>query len=435
MNLPSHRLRAQSKRPRKILIPQPRHKTKQHTFLNSPFLQNVLPLIATPSCIPLSHTPPTMTNSSEQHQHQSLDIGDSSKIPIPDSANLSLQQIGLAYVRAAKILRSTSQFPLGGMRGEFALARIPHIINTQRIQPHPDARVLALEIEAIAAQAVGQIGLLGMTTEFVVNLEAFSKIDIAEQDVDQLKQLALHYEPVRLDTFLRYTQKGSTSRFFHELATRPVQPTSLGVRIVKREGILTSLGVVALCSLPVAFYLYHRIRVIQVEQLINVSLAILATTLLAAANPLHRMLYNNWSILEALGLRMTLNEDTVNNVRLENHRSVGIGLVANGEMGMISGDAGYASVFTKRGVNPGPLTLTVLTFYPEHWMVVDQDGKLVLIYRDGKAVELVIQGEAANVRPLKGKPCDPPKNRYVLNVGSRPTDYMMGYAAENCLVE
>lgn len=379
-----------------------------------------------------------MTNDSKQQHHdhhQTLDIGDSSKIPIPNSANLSLQQIGLAYVRAANILRSTSQFPLGGMRGEFAMARIPHIINPRRVQPHLDARVLALEIEAIASQAVGQVGLLSMTTEFVVNLEAFSRIDIAEQDVDQLEQLALHYEPVRLDTFLRYTQKGSTMRFFHELAMQPVQHTSRGVRIVKREGILTALGVVAICSLPVAFYLYHRANAVDVEKLISMSLTIIAATLLAAANPLHRMLYNNWGILEALGLRMTLNEDTVNNVRSEKHRSVGIALVANGEMGMISAEAGYASVYSKRGVNPGPLTLTVLTFCPEHWMVVDQDGKLVLLYREGNAVELVVQGEASRLRPLKGKPCDPPRNQYVLNVGSRPTDYMMGYAAENCLVE
>lgn len=367
--------------------------------------------------------------------HQPLHIGDSSKTPIVDPSNLSLEEIGLTYVRAARILRSTSHFPLGGMRGQLAMTRIPHIINPNRSQLHPDARLLALEIEAIAAQAVGQIGLLSLSTEFVPNLEAFSRIEIPEDDSSQLQILALHYEPVRLDTYLRYTQKGSTIRFLHELVLRPMQRTTRGIRIIKPEGILTALGVVAICMPPVLFFLYMRARVIDVEKCIQVSLAIVAATLLAAANPIHRMMYNNWSILEALAMRMTLDEDTVYNVRLEHHRRVGIGLVANGEMHMISGDAGYASVFSMRGVNPGPLTLTVLTFCPEHRMVVDQDGRLVLLYKNGMAVELVIQGEPSTPRPLKGRPCDTPQSRYVLNIGSRPSDFMMGHAAENCLVE
>lgn len=380
----------------------------------------------------MSVTPPSDV------QQAILDIGDTSKPPFSTPPTLHLSTpaaIGRCYARAAVILRSKSHFPLSGLRGTLASSRLPHIVNPSRTTLHPDAQLLALDIEAVAMQAIGELGNTSISTEFVINLEAFACIHVDEYDDYAVAELALAYEPVRLDTFLRYTTKGSTSRFFNQLAARPMQRTSQGVRIVKRDGLITGLGVVVLCLLPVLFYVYRRAGIADTEKVIQVSITIMAATLLSASGPMHRMLYNNWDLREALSLRMTLNEDTMHNVHRKDQRYVGLGLVANGEMDMISGDVGYASPFSKRGVNPGPLTLSVLTYYREHWVVVDQDGRLLLLYRGETAVELMLRGTPDRPMPLKGTPCDLPRNYYVLNVGLRPVDYMVGFAAENCLVE
>lgn len=109
--------------------------------------------------------------------------------------------------------------------------------------------------------------------------------------------------------------------------------------------------------------------------------------LLTVASSIYEMMYSNWSILEAQARHMTLDAINVYNVRLEHPRRAGIGTVVGGEMRMVQRDAGHSEVFSMSGVSPGPSTANVLTFCPEHYMNLAQNGKLVLLYKSGMPVE------------------------------------------------
>lgn len=74
---------------------------------------------------------------------------------------------------------------------------VRHIINPSRSQLHPDTRPLTLEVKAIAAGAISQIGLLRLSAEFVHILEVFSRIELPEDDLNQLHSFALRHEPTK----------------------------------------------------------------------------------------------------------------------------------------------------------------------------------------------------------------------------------------------
>lgn len=195
-----------------------------------------------------------------------------------------------------------------------------------------------------------------------------------------------------------------------------VHYTRGGPRISRSVGVLTSTFVVLLSSIPVLVYLVIRIGKADVEDIIQTALAIAAGTLLIIASPLHRIIYNNWSLSEAISGRMTLDEDTVGNIQSkEERREVGIGLIVKGYMDLISREATYASPYSDTGLDPGPMPLGILTLHPNHKLVVDINGALVLIYGDGKAIQLSVRGTKSKEGHLKARPYKVMGHYYVLN--------------------
>lgn len=174
----------------------------------------------------------------------------------------------------------------------------------------------------------------------------------------------------------------------------PLFSTTEGYQIPYRMGIFTaSLVIIASCG-PTFVYLALRVNQTDPESVIQTSLAILASTLFIISSPIHRIIFNNWRISDALFGVMTLNDDTILNIKSEKmRRELGIALIVQGEMKLFSKDAGYSAHYSSK-LNPGPMMLSILTFHPLHRMLVDQDGKIVLKYADGNTVQIQAQLES-----------------------------------------
>lgn len=378
------------------------------------------------------------------------------------------EEIGKRYAKAAEKLRNANLF---APRNEKGLKFYGHNFDTSRRHLHQDSEFFASQIETVVAQVCGGVDHEAFESDFVVNLEAFSTLHVSGDVIEGRKRLAYAYIPIRLVTFLRYTSRGRRRDYYrHDIeydlegavqffglgvgfeprkvsgdkgkAVRPtlnlglaktglalnrktsdrprsppMQQTLAGLRIHRPAGWLTSSFVLFISSIPVITYLSLRIQKADVEEIIQTALAIAAATLLVVAAPLHRIIFNNWPISEALSARMTLDEDTVSNISgRKDCREVGIGLIARGDMELLSSDASYAVPFSPRGLNPGPMMLSILTMHHTHKLVVDQNGALVLMYGDENAVQLLVVGRRGNEAPLQARRYGLAKSWYVLSV-------------------
>lgn len=149
------------------------------------------------------------------------------------------KEIGQSYVRAAAQLRTTGEF---GRRNAQALSLVGHTYDESRTQVSEDAVEFAYQIERIASQVCAILSDHRFESDFVVHLEAFSRIWADEGDQDALERIAAAYVPVRfrdlLLPFRTVTIAPTIPWEFHLVTSRRVHPTSTGIRIRRKKGFL-----------------------------------------------------------------------------------------------------------------------------------------------------------------------------------------------------
>lgn len=154
-----------------------------------------------------------------------------------------------------------------------------------------------------------------------------------------------------------------------------------------------------------------------------------SSALFIVASPLHRALFNNWGLSEALSGRMTMDINTVHNVRAEKgRREMGIGLITVGEMKLLSSKASYAAPFSIAGLDPGPMMLLVLTSPANHHLMFDQDGAFLLSYDDGKTVQVLsetITYPSSVPDNLLCRPYNDQRFWYICRVSKQAGDYLL----------
>lgn len=337
------------------------------------------------------------------HRSHAASAASGPSAPKPQSlllprAELRPSEIGRRYVSAARRLRQTNEF---GAREDGCLTRLRHTFDESRRQLPPDAQQFATQIERLVAQVERNVPDAVFQSDFVVNLEAFSRIAVPDENDDTfLCRVAFAYVPVRLAAVLTHVQKGQLHNFyFPDVSCRPsfvprafrIQHTVDGLTVSRPIGFLWAFLLMFLTLLPAVLYAWFRARGRTLEDILQTVFAILAATLFGISPPLHRFLFNNWGIRYSMRGAMLLDVDTIRNIRSEpERRRLAIALLLCGRTDLLCGSASYALPFSRVGLDGGPMMLSVLTVDAGNQLIVDQDGEIVLCYEGNKSVALCV---------------------------------------------